>query len=49
MNSCQKCGRPIITPKEFEELISRPYLLAITDKEFFEKLQKEADSNGAKL
>lgn len=40
MNTCEKCKRPIILAKDFEEIVGRPYLLAIADQEFLNYLKR---------
>ena len=40
VNTCEKCKRPIISAKDFEEIAGRPYLLAIADQEFLNYLKR---------
>jgi len=39
METCKSCGKPILSEEELKELLTKPYLIAIADKEFLKHLE----------
>jgi hypothetical protein len=48
MKVCEKCGQKIYSKEEFEQLLGKPYLQAISDKTFLESLEKGGFKHGEK-